>query len=160
MGEACERTANHKTLVDKLVASFAESGCSQAATGYEDINIAQCLRTVSAHTHRRRAMCVTETNPSRPDGRRERANTFLAVQSHAHDQQEDHANKVQLVLVVHVLPDQRGEYARLRAHVHAQGVDCCADEYISFHYVTPDEMRVLEFLVYYASPFTVREVWL
>ncbi len=40
-----------------------------------------------------------------------------------------------------------------------QGLECCADSFISFHYISAETMRIMEFLIYYASPFSGRHIW-
>ena len=43
-------------------------------------------------------------------------------------------------------------------HFYSQGQDCCSDNYIGFHYISPDLMRVLEFTTYVAHSFSSRKV--
>lgn len=101
--------------------------CSPKNTGSEDVEIGKCLERVDV-----RAM---DTRDSHGRGR-----FFPFVPEH------------------HLIPSPVNKdfwYWKYIYYESKQGMDCCSDNAVSFHYVTPNQMYVLEYLIYHLRPYGI-----
>ncbi|WAQ93697.1 C1GLT-like protein [Mya arenaria] len=93
--------------------------------GAEDLELGKCLQE-----------CGVVPVDSRDELERERFHPFVP---------EHH-------LIPDILPSDMW-YWSYNKHPAKQGPDCCSDYAISFHYVNPNLMYVLEFMVYHLKPY-------
>ena len=47
-------------------------------------------------------------------------------------------------------------YTQYQFYKEEDGLGCCSDQAISFHYVEPNQMYVLEYLIYHVKPYGIR----
>uniref|UniRef100_A0A914VET3 N-acetylgalactosaminide beta-1,3-galactosyltransferase n=1 Tax=Plectus sambesii TaxID=2011161 RepID=A0A914VET3_9BILA len=115
----------------KLIQSFSMPQCSQSSSGAEDVEIAKCLRLVGI------------TPGDSRDVRRFRFSPFKVENTMFHDS----------------LKSAYNWFWSYSAHKLEEGFECCSDDHISFHYIEPHEMRIMEFSIYYLHPFSRRDGW-
>ncbi|XP_052801609.1 glycoprotein-N-acetylgalactosamine 3-beta-galactosyltransferase 1-like isoform X2 [Mya arenaria] len=115
-----------KEALKRLYNVFDDSSkCRQDDGGAEDLELGKCLQE-----------CGVVPVDSRDELERERFHPFVP---------EHH-------LIPDILPSDMW-YWSYNKHPAKQGPDCCSDYAISFHYVNPNLMYVLEFMVYHLKPY-------
>ena len=115
-------------LSKEALRRFVETGlsdpvlCREDAEGSEDVEMGKCLEKLGV-----------EAGDSRDQEGRNRFFPFLPEQ--------------------HLIPSQRpGWYRGWQFYPEGKGLACCSDSAISFHHVTPNQMYVLEYLIYHLRP--------
>ena len=121
-------------LSKEALRRFVETGlndpelCRQDAGGQEDVEMGKCLENIGV-----------EAGDSRdPEGRKR---FFPFVPEH------------------HLIPgiiSNDSWYWPYQFYPDEEGLACCSDLAISFHYVSPNQMYVLEYLIYHLRPYGIK----
>lgn len=58
----------------------------------------------------------------------------------------------------HLLPNHKSDfwYWKYIFYPSDEGLDCCSDHAVSFHYVSPEQMYVLDYLIYHLRPYGIK----
>ena len=120
-------------LSKEALKSFVETGlkdpklCSQDAGGAEDIEMGKCMENLGV-----------EAGDSRDPEGRPRFFPFIT---------ERH-------LIPGLIPNNSW-YWKWQLYPEEEGLACCSDFAISFHHVPPNQMYVLEYLIYHLRPYGI-----
>ena len=66
-----------------------------------------------------------------------------------------HILKQKLSIFDHMVKNERKTQTHLNYILFFQGMDCCSDIAISFHYISPNQMYVMEYLIYHLRPYGI-----
>ncbi|XP_071108511.1 glycoprotein-N-acetylgalactosamine 3-beta-galactosyltransferase 1-like [Haliotis cracherodii] len=117
-----------KRFVEKAVNDPGK--CRNDNGGAEDLEMGRCLEKVGV-----------KAEDSRDELGRERFHPFVP---------EHH-------LIPGILPADMW-YWSYSFYPAKQGPDCCSDHAITFHYVSPNMMYIMEYMIYHLKPFGIRVV--
>ncbi|XP_060521562.1 glycoprotein-N-acetylgalactosamine 3-beta-galactosyltransferase 1 [Cylas formicarius] len=103
------------------------TGCSKSDSGAEDVELGRCMEAVNVK--------AGDSRDSLGRGR-----FFPFVPEH------------------HLIPGHVSKsfwYWQYIYYENKEGMECCSDNAVSFHYVSPNQMYVLEYLIYHLRPYGI-----